>query len=145
MAGRSAAWRSTSPRAASRASTPWSTRTSCATSPRSAQLGPHGGMVAHADLAPLVQVRARDRFERGRGQDVIQAPAELAVREHVRAVTRAVAVERAERVAPAEPRQVLDQQQLRGVVALAVVGADLARAGAGERLDLPLAALVGGR
>src|SRR5215207_2229941 len=98
---------------------------------------PHRRVVGETELAHLVDVLAGLRDERRLDQDVVEPPAVAGRRDHVGAVAAAVAVEGAEGVLPTAARdEVVDQEELGTVVALAVVRADAAAARAGEGLDL---------
>src|SRR3954447_559454 len=96
------------------------------------QAGGDPEMVAETALAPGVQVDAGAWLQAAHDH-VVEAVAHLAVPVHPRAVARAVAAPRAEGgheplLAPPD-----DERELGGVVALAVVRADRARARARER------------
>src|SRR4051794_19696902 len=108
------------------------------------QRGPHRRVVAEAALAPVMDVVAREHPHLGGGDDVVQAPAGPASG-LPGPVAAQVPVQGAEGVAPSRFWEARDERELGPVVAFAVLRADLAAAGARERLDLALPALVAGR
>src|SRR3954453_9588816 len=75
---------------------------------------------------------------------MVEPPA-VSRRRHPRAVAALISVQCAKRVAPSLARELLDQQQLSTVVALAIGGTQPAGARAREGRDLALPALVAGR